>query len=57
MLLGAVILAGLGACVFAVRRRRDQRAMSGRVALRLAALTGGRSDELAPAGPSPDQGA
>lgn len=57
LVLGGAVLAALGACVFAVRRRRDRRATRGRVALRLAALTGGRSDELAPAGPSPDPGA
>ncbi len=57
LLLGGAVLAALGACVFAVRRRRDRRATRGRVALRLAALTGGRPDELAPAGPSPDRGA
>ena len=57
LVLGGAVLAALAACVVAVRRRRERQATSGRVALRLAALTGGRSDELAPAGPSPDGGA
>jgi hypothetical protein len=47
IVLGGVLLAVLAACVFVVRRRRDRQATIGRVALRLAALTGGRSDELA----------
>jgi hypothetical protein len=57
IVLGGAVLGTLAACTIAVRRRRDRQATKGRVALRLSALTGGRSDELAPAGPSPDRGA